>query len=835
MRVSFLWLKELVDFNLAPEELAERMTMAGLAVEGITHLGAGIKNVKVGRILEVKPHTNSDHLVICSVDAGGTEPIPIVTGAPNVAVGQKVPVALVGATLSGGMEIKTSRLRGVDSHGMLCSAAELGIDPDNPESAAGIMLLPGDAPVGADILQYLGLDDVILEFELTPNRADCLAVINIAREVAAVTGGKLKLPGIQVQGNSENVRDYASVAIKAPELCYRYAARIVKKVNIGPSPEWMQRRLQGSGVRPINNVVDVTNYVMLEMGQPLHAFDYHLLADHRIIVRRAEDGEEMVTLDGSKRILDQDMLVIADPKRAVAIAGVMGGENTEIAPDTGTVLLESAFFEPTSVRRTSRKLGLRSESAQRFEKGINLNRTVDAINRAAQLIEEMGAGEVVGGVIDEYVHPFTPLSISLRVSRINDILGTNLTAHEMAEILERLGFPLRRQGRDRIDVDIPSYRNDISREVDLVEEVARLYGYGNIPTTLPQGIVTQGRKTWAQQARDLVIDSLTGCGLTEVITFSFINPKAFDRIGLPEDSPLRRVVRVQNPLSEEQGVLRPTLIPGLLETVARNQHRRQTDLALYEVGSVFHPNEGPRGCGGEQTGRLEQTVRPSEPLMGGLAAGGERQPREDLTVAGAVCGEVFRGWSEKPLAADFYLAKGVVEELFSRIGFKDYSFVPETDHPCFHPGRTARVVHRSETVGIIGEIHPEVLANYDLAKTVFLFELDLERILPLIATAKRYRTLPRFPASERDMALIVPGDVPSEAVARAIKAAGKPLLKEIRLFDLYRGSQIRLGYKSLAFSLLYQAGDRTLTDEEVTRVHENIREELAKQFQAALR
>lgn len=822
MRVSYNWLKELVEFDLAAETLAERLTMAGLAVEDLIRLGEGIENVVVGQITAIEKHQNSDHLLICTVACGTDEPVQIVTGAPNVAVGQKVPVALVGATLPGGIKIKKSRLRGVDSYGMLCSAAELQINPEDPEAAAGIMVLAGDAPVGADILTYLGLNDVIFELELTPNRADCLSVINVAREVAAVTGGTLRLPEIGVVENEERIQDYAAVTIQAPDLCYRYAARVVKGIRIGPSPGWMQRRLRASGIRPINNIVDVTNYVMLEMGQPLHAFDYRLLRGNRIVVRRANDGEKITTLDGITRILDRDMLVIADSERAVAIAGVMGGENTEIAPDTTTVLLESAYFAPVSVRKTSRKLGLRSESALRFEKGINLDGTVAALNRAAQLIEEMGAGLVVGGVIDEYVHPYNPICITLRVSRCNEILGTDLSAHTVEEILGRLGFTAQRQGRDRFDVDIPAYRNDITLEIDLIEEIARIYGYDRIPTTLPKGVITQGRKTWEQQVRTRIADILTGCGLTEVITNSFINPQSLDQILLPEDSMLRCAVRVQNPLSEDQGIMRTSLIPGLLSVISRNQHRRLTDLALYEMGNVFFPWE---------------VVHRSEREMAAGAGETPGQPaKENLTLAGAICGEIFRGWSEKPLAADFFLLKGIVESLLARIGLKDCQFVPETGHPTFHPGRTARIVNPpGETVGIIGEIYPDVAANYDLVRTVYLFELNLERILPHLVTVKRYRTLPRFPASERDMALIVPEDVPAAEIVAAVKKEGKPLLAEVRLFDVYRGSQIPAGCKSLAFSLVYQAGDRTLTDEEVNLTHDRIREKLEQEFGASLR
>ncbi|NPV27104.1 MAG: phenylalanine--tRNA ligase subunit beta [Firmicutes bacterium] len=654
------------------------------------------------------------------------------------------------------------------------------------------------AGLAVENIEPLGADDYILEFELTPNRADCLSIINIAREIAAITGGQLHLPTISVNEGEGDIHRMAAVEILAPDLCRRYAARVVKNIKIGPAPAWMQERLQAVGVRPINNIVDITNYVMLELGQPLHAFDYDLLAEHRIVVRRAAEGEKITTLDGVARKLDGEMLVIADARRPVALAGVMGGLETEITDQTRTILLESAYFEGVNIRQTSRKVGLHSEASFRFEKGVNLEGAVRAADRAAQLIQELGFGEVVPGVIDEYPRPAEPIEINLRVSRVNEILGTDLNQAAVVEIFSRLQFELTVVDENLIRVKIPSYRwGDLRWEIDLIEEVARLRGYDQIPVTLPEGKVTQGRQTFAQKLINQCRELLTACGLNEVITFSFVSPRVFDLIKLPDTSPLRQAVVITNPLSEEQSIMRTTLIPNLLEVLRRNTSRQQSNLAFFELGNVFFPSGSSVAL-----------------------------PKETMTVAGAVLGEQWVGWSGKPVIRDFYYLKGIVEAFLTGIGLQNYSFAPQVNEPTFHPGRTAEIIGAEEVIGVIGEVHPDVLENYNLPGRACVFQIDLERVIQHVQTAKRYTALPKYPFIDRDMAMLVKEEVLADQIARVIAANGQPLLKQFNLFDVYRGTQVPPGYKSLAYTLIYQAEDRTLTDEEVNQQHDRIKQAL---------
>ncbi|MDA8234417.1 MAG: phenylalanine--tRNA ligase subunit beta [Clostridia bacterium] len=807
MRVSYKWLKEYVDLSqTTPQELADKMTMSGVAVEHLEDLGEGIKNIVTGRLAKIEKHPDADKLQICQVDAGTGELLQIVTGAANVREGQVVPVALVGAELPSGLKIKRSKLRGVESLGMLCSGKELGLDEKSlaEESQGGILILPADTPIGKDIKEVLGLDDVVLELELTPNRADCLSMVGVAQEVAAVLGVEFHPPMIEVKETEDNIEGLARVDIVDTDLCKRYVARIFRNVKTAPSPQWMQQRLRAAGMRPISNIVDITNYVMLEMGQPLHAFDYDTLGGQQIIVRRAVPGEELVTLDNSVRKLEPEMLVIADAKAPVGLAGVMGGLDSEVTDETKTILLESAYFDGACIRRTSRKLGLGSEASKRFEKGIDLGGCVRAADRAAQLMVELGAGEIVRGVIDICVTSVEDKVINLSLERVGLILGIEIPKDNVVNILKGLGFGVEDQGAQLV-VKVPTRRNDITLEEDLVEEVARLYGYNNIPTTLPDGPTTQGARTYGQQVHDLIRKTILSCGLTEVLTLSFSNQKLLDNLRIPQDDSQRRAVVLQNPLSEEQNMLRTTLIPGLLEVTARNFARRVKDIAIFELGNTFEPTT---------EGKL---------------------PVEHLTLAGMALGQTAQNWQGKPVTMDFYYLKGIVEALFTALGLTGVSYAAEKSNPSFHPGRTAKVLVKGEEIGIIGQLHPDVAENFDLSGEVYAFQLAADKLVEKADLVKKYRSLPRFPGMERDMAFVVARDVEAARILEIIRANGGDLLQDVTIFDLYQGQQIKEGYKSMAFSLKYQAPDRTLTDEEVNQVQAGIEAKLAEEVGAQLR
>lgn len=807
MRVSYKWLQEYVDIPVSPSQLAERLTAAGLAVEGYEDLGAEIEKVYTGRILKITPHPNADRLVVCTVDVGGPENLQIVTGATNIRENDIVPVAVEGARLAGGVKIKKTKLRGVESRGMLCSGEELGLDPDGMPAgqAHGIMILPPDTPVGKDARPYAGLDDVILELELTPNRGDCLSMVGVAREVAAIFNTELKIPRPELKSLAESIEGKVTVDIEEPELCRRYVAKLLTNVKIFPSPGWMQERLRAAGVRPINNVVDVTNYVMMELGQPLHAFDFQKLKDGHIIVRRAGQGEKMVSLDGEERTLSSEMLVIADPAGPVAIAGVMGGLESEVTEETTMVLLESANFDPVSVRRTSKALGLRSESSLRFEKGVDVNGCLRAAERAAQLLQAMGACDVVAGEIDNYPRPLTEKTIAVRPSRVSHLLGKDIPAAECKDILFRLQFKVQEGAGEELLVTVPTFRPDISLEVDLIEEVARIHGYDRVPETLPTGKSTRGARTAKQSLIQKIRQVLTGCGLYEIITYSFHSREVFDRLGIPAGSHIRDAVALQNPLSEEQAVMRTLMLPGMLDVLQRNYNRRNYSGGVFGLGRVFCPKPG------------------------------EGLPEEREKLAAAVMGKTKRAWNSPPREMDFYYAKGILETLFNMLGITGYTFEPAAAEYGYHPGRTAQVKIKGKDAGILGEIHPRVLENYELPERVAAFELDLEILLESAGKVGRYRPLPKFPGVDRDLAVVVPEDVLVRDVLRAIKKAGGELLRKVELFDVYKGKQVKEGYQSLAFSLKFQAEDRTLTDAEINELINTITSRLAKETGAELR
>ncbi|WP_066640334.1 phenylalanine--tRNA ligase subunit beta [Desulfolucanica intricata] len=804
MLVSYKWLKEYVDIPISPQELADRLTLVGVAVEKVHNLSEGIEDVYIGKILKIEQHPNADKLVICTVTTGG-EPVRIVTGATNVREGHVIPVAVVGAKLPGGVKIKKAKLRGVESRGMLCSGQELGIDTKllPPDQQHGILILPEDAPLGADAREFLGLNDMLLELDLTPNRGDCLSMIGVAREVAAILGQKMRVPEPRIKELSESIDGRARVDISATTLCRRYVARVLTNVKVGPSPVWMQQRLRAAGIRPISNIVDVTNYVMLEMGQPLHAFDYDSLKNHHIIVRRAAAGEKMVTLDGSERELEKDMLVITDPGGPVAVAGVMGGLHTEITEKTTTVLLESAYFHPISVRRTSKKLGLRSESSLRFEKGIDLAGCLCAANRACQLMQEMGAADVLAGAIDNYPEPLVEKTVALRPARVNHLLGVEVPREQIISILSSLEFKVQENGEE-ILATVPTHRNDVGIEADLIEEVARMYGFNQIPNTRIYGANTRGAKTPVQMKETQIKDVLTACGLTEVITYSFINPRVFDALRLPGDSPFRNVVKIKNPLSEDHSVMRTVLLSNLLEVLQRNYSRRVQNGAIFEMGRIFLPTN-------------------------------ERLPEEIPVLGAAVMGKLPQAWNKPAVEMDFYYLKGVLESLFDTIGLDKVVFIPEESGHSYHPGRTAAVHLAGKQIGIIGEVHPDVLENYNLPERVIACEINLTEVFAAGGKVKKYQSLPRFPGVDRDLAVVISREVPVQELFKVIRAAGGKLLRLVKLFDVYSGKQVPEGYQSLAFALNLQADDHTLTDTEINETVENIKSALAKELGAELR
>ncbi len=808
MRVSWKWLNELVDIKMKPEELAQIMTMSGIAVEGIEYLNKGVEGVKVGLIQEVYPHPQADKLSVCKVSIGDAI-LTIVTGASNVEAGQKVPVAVPGALLPG-KKIERAAFRGLVSEGMLCSADELGMDGDKfpPEQRDGILILSEDCPLGADVVPLLGLDDIVLELELTPNRADCLSMLNVAREVAALTGGRLMLPEIDKSRVNQACEALIKIDIQDKDLCKRYVGRVIENVQIQESPLWLKQRLLAAGIRSINNIVDITNYVMLEMGQPLHAFDYDNITDKIIIVRRAAAGEEIITLDGQKRTLSAEMLVIADAHKPVAIAGVMGGLESEVTAQTKTILLEAAYFHGPSIRRTSNALALRSEASLRFEKGVDLEQVALAADRACQLMVQLGAGVPVEGHVDCYPNPQERYPIRLRLDRVNSILGTQLGEAETEKILQALNITILDKDLEGWHVFTPSYRRDLELEIDLIEEIARIHGYDKIPTTLPYGATTQGAKNAQQKLHDRISDIMVGQGLSEIITYSFINPRHLDWLRLPPGHELRQTVIIRNPLSEEQGIMRTTILPGLLETVKRNINKRNKNLKLFELGKVYFSAGFPQ----------------------------ERELPQEKWVLGAACtGKKEKTWAYGEENYDFFYLKGVVENIFTIIGVQGFTFVKNEDNPSLHPGRSANIIAGGKHVGFIGEIHPLVLEKYGIERRVAVFSIYLDDLADLVSEEVRYQPVPRFPAVTRDLAIVVPETVEAGEVLAVIKDKGGILLSSISLFDVYRGQQIREGYKSLAFSLTWQAEDRTLTDEEVDKLHQEIEMALAQELGADLR
>lgn len=797
MLVPVKWLKEYVDIDIDTKELADKLTMSGSHVDSIESVDKGVENVVVGKILEINQHPDADRLVVTKIDVG-TEVIQIVTGANNIKVGDYIPVALVGAKLPGGVKIKKGKLRGVESNGMLCSASELGIS-DNvvpKENKDGIFILDKEYPLGQDIKEVLGLHGEVIDFEITPNRPDCLSIIGMARETAATLGKTMRHPVIKINNQVDNINQYVKeVKVEAKDLCNRYYTKVVKDIKIGQSPMWMQRRLMEAGVRPINNIVDITNYVMLEIGQPIHAFDLDKVSGKKIIVRRALDGEKIKTLDGVERTLDSSMLVIADDSKPIAVAGVMGGEDSEVTKDTKTILIESANFNGRSVRLTSRKIGLRTEASSKYEKDLDPNLSDIACNRVCQLIEEINAGTVVDGYIDIYDGKSEERILKLSPEKANRLLGTNIEADEMVRMLNALELKAKLED-NIITVLVPSFRRDLILEADLIEEVARIYGLDKITPQPLVGTLIKAEKSVIRQIEDKAKNILTGIGLNEITTYSFISPKQYDKLNIPEDSLKRMCVEIRNPLGEDFSVMRTTLIGNMLEVLTRNYKYGVEKAWAYEIGNVFIPRELPI----------------------------KELPYEKRTLSIGMYGN-----------SDFFTIKGIVETLLERLGIKGHEYIREENDPTFHPGRTANIILGNHVLGVIGEIHPDILENYGMKERVYIAELNFELLVLFSNLERKYTPLPKYPSVTRDIAIVVDEEIMAKDIEKIIRENGKNIVESIKLFDVYKGGQIEKDKKSVAYSITYRSHERTLTDEDVSKVHDKIVEKLKENLNAALR
>lgn len=796
MLLPINWLKDYVDIEVDSKTLSDKLTMSGSHVESIISLKENMKNIVVGRIESIKAHENADKLIICKVNIG-SELLDIVTAAKNVDEGDYIPLALVGATLPGGIIIEKTDFRGVDSFGMLCSLSELGYSDSviPKEIRDGIYILDKEHPLGEDISKAMGLEEDIIEFEITPNRPDCLSIIGMARETAATFASDLKLPNIEIKNEIDNIKEYIkSIEVETPN-CNRYYGRTIKDVKIGPSPQWMQNKLMEAGIRPISNMVDVTNYVMLEYGQPLHAFDADKLEGRKIIVRQAKDGEIIKTLDDVDRKLSNEDIVIADEKDPIGIAGVMGGFETEISTTTKNVLLEGANFDDKSVRLTSKKFNLRSEASSRFEKGIDPNLSQIAVDRACQLIEEIGAGTVVKGNIDVYKNVKVESTITLRPERAKKILGIDISKEEMIRYLNNLG--IKSEIKDGlIYSDIPTFRLDLEMEVDLIEEVGRMYGFHNIKSKPLVGVLTRGERPYDRQIEYKVKTILQGLGLNEVMTYSFISPRAYDRINVSVDDKLRNYIELINPLGEDYSVMRTTLIPNMLDLLSRNYNRGIKQCLFYEIGNIFIPKELPV----------------------------TRLPDEKKVISFGVYGE-----------KDFYYLKEVIDKTLDKLGIKGAEYIKEKDLDTFHPGRTAKIILNGKDLGVIGEIHPDVSENYEIKDKVYIGWVDFEKIIKETNLDIKFKSLPKYPSINRDIALILNRDIPVGDIEKLIKKHGEELIEKIELFDVYTGDQIPEEMKSVAYSITYRSSDRTLIDKEVSDIQNAIIDDLKQAYDAELR
>ena len=802
MIVTYNWLKEFVDFDYSPQELCDRLTMVGLEVDALEEVGGGLGSVVVAKLESVERHPDADKLTVCQVN-NGTEVLQVVCGAPNHKTGDYVAFAQIGSVLPGDFKIKKSKIRGQESNGMLCSEKELGLS----DESAGIMILSDNLKLGQPVFEALEISDHKIEIGLTPNRPDCLSIVGVAREVAALCDAKLKLPAPEIKESNSPISERTSVIIENSDGCPRYAARMIDGVKIGPSPEWMVRRLEAVGMRSINNVVDVTNYVMMELGHPLHAFDFRYLEDGRIVVKSAAEGDKFVTLDDQEHTLSAEDLMICDGQRPVAMAGVMGGQNSEVQDDTSTVLLEAAYFKPTSIRRTSKRHGLHTESSHRFERGADIDMIPVALDRAASLIAELGDGEILSGVIDNYPAVLEPLSIELRREKVVELLDVDLDKETIRVLLESIGLDVRSgTTSDSLLVNVPSFRPDLEREVDLIEEVARLYGYERIPVTMPTGTVDAKlppqRQVVQRQLRHLMVET----GFSEAMNYSFIAVDSMKKIGLAEDDARYLHVPIMNPLSEDQAVMRTSLVPSLLETVARNLNYRSHDLRLFELRPVFLSDGDHQNC--------------KERLTLTAVLSGRREPE---------------GWAQSQGTVDFFDMKGVVERLFDSMYIDDVVYDAGQTEPYFHPGKSCALKVGKDIVGYAGEVHPQVLSGFDIDQPVYLFEVDVERLVSLSGDHACFKPLSRFPDVIRDSALLLDEQVTAADVMTIIKRAKLKSVEGVTLFDLYTGKGVPDGKKSLAIRVRYRDLERTLTEAEVNKFHDKLIRSLCHQLGAEIR
>ena len=785
MDLSLRWLADYVDTGVTPKQFCDAMTMSGSKVECFNEEADYISNVVVGKILKIEKHPDADKLQICQIDIGREEPIQIVTAAQNVYEGMLVPAALDNSTLAGGIKIKKGKLRGVPSNGMMCSVAELGVTVhDFPYAIEdGILDIQEDCKPGDDIRTALGINDTTVEFEITSNRPDCLSVLGLAREAAATFGKELHMPEVSIKNETGDISELLSVEVKNPTLCRRYVARMIKNIKVGPSPRWMRERLRASGVRPINNLVDITNFVMLEYGQPMHAFDYKYLAGNKIVVRNAEEGESIMTLDGVERKLSPEMLCICDAEKPSCVAGVMGGEYSGIQDDTNMVVFESASFLGSSVRTTAKKLGMRTESSGRFEKNLDSRMCMDAVNRACQLVEMLGAGEVIGGYIDIDNEGDEPYTVEFCPEWTNKFLGIDLPAEKMVEILEKIGYKV--EGNT---ITVPSFRcGDTRHKADIAEEIARFYGYDVIPNTAVKG-ASQGALTLRQQFEKKLSRLLMANGCYEVETYSFISPKYYDKIELPEDSALRRSVVITNPLGEDTSVMRTTCIPSMLEVISRNYNNRNVAGRFFELGTIYLPKE-------------TADILPEERGVAVVGSYGEKE--------------------------DFFALKGIVLEALSKLGVYGVEFAANKENPTFHRGRCADIFIGEKKIGEMGEIAPAVLDNYGIGTRAYVATIDIADIFDARIVEKKFKPTPKFPASTRDLAIICADELPAAALEKAIRAGAGKLLEKVELFDVYKGASIAEGKKSVAYTMTLRAADRTLTVEECDKAVNKVLKELA--------
>ena len=786
MNTSLAWIKAYVPgLDVTAQEYTDAMTLSGTKVEGYEVFDADLEKIVIGQIEKIEKHPDADKLVVCQVNIG-EETVQIVTGAKNVFEGAKIPVVLDGGRVAGtkdgkkvegGIKIKKGKLRGVESFGMMCSIEEFGstteMYPEAPEN--GVYIFDEDAVVGSSAIEALGRDDVVFEYEITSNRVDCFSVLGIAREAAATFNKEFVPPVVTETGNEEDVNDFIKVEVENSDLCPRYCARVVKNVKVGPSPKWMQRRLASVGIRPINNLVDITNYVMEEFGQPMHAYDLSTIAGNKIVVKTAESGEKFVTLDGQEREMDESVLMICDGEKAVAIAGIMGGENSMITENANTMLLESACFDGTNIRKSSKRVGLRTDASGKFEKGLDPNNAKAAMDRACQLIEELGAGEVVGGTVDVYGKKKEPVRVPFDAAKINRMLGTDISEEDMIAYFKKIDLDYDEETKEVI---APTFRHDLFRIADLAEEVARFYGYDNIPTTLPTGEATTGKISFKLRIEEVARNIAEFCGFSQGMTYSFESPKVFDKLLLPQDSPLRNVVEIMNPLGEDYSIMRTTSLNGMLTSLATNYNRRNKNVRLYELGNVYLPKQVP------------VTELPEERMQFTLGMYGD---------------------------GDFFTMKGVIEEFFGKIGMNDRtSYDPNAGKTYLHPGRQANIVYDGKVVGYLGEVHPEVADNYGIGDRAYVAVLDMPEIVANATFDRKYEGIAKFPAVTRDISMVVPKNILVGQIEEVIENKGGAYLEGYSLFDIYEGSQIKEGFKSVAYSIVFRAKDKTLEENDVT-------------------